>query len=51
MGIFITTPSSITNPNAQSILSQSVAAEEEIDHGTVVTVTLVTSDDTMLGRY
>ena len=51
MGIFITTPSSITNPDAQSILSQSVEPEEEIKHGTVVTVTLVTSDDAMLGRY
>ena len=51
MGIFITTPSSITDPNSQSILSQSVAAEEEIKHGTVVTVTLVTGDDAMLGRY
>ena len=51
MGIFITTPSSITDPNSQSILSQSVAADEEIKHGTVVTVTLVTGDDAMLGRY
>jgi beta-lactam-binding protein with PASTA domain len=51
MGIFITTPSSISNPDTQSILSQSVEAEKEIAHGTVVTVTLVTSDDAMLGRY
>ena len=51
MGIFITTPSSITDPNSQSILSQSVAADEEIQHGSVVTVTLVTGDDAMLGRY
>ena len=51
MGIFLTTPSSITDPDTQSILSQSVAPEEEIKHGTVVTVTLVTSDDAMLGRY
>ena len=51
MGIFITTPSTITNPSTQSILTQSVEADEEIRHGTVVTVTLVTNDDAMLGRY
>ena len=51
MGIFVTTQSSITNPNTQSVLAQSIAPDEEIKHGTVVTLTLVTSDDTMLGRY
>lgn len=43
--------SSITDTAAQVISGQSVAAGTQIDHGTVVEVTLVTSDSGMLGRY
>ena len=51
LGLYIKTSSSITDTAAQVISRQSVAAGTQIDHGTVVEVTLVTSDSGMLGRY
>ena len=51
LGLYIKTSSSITDTAAQVISGQSVAAGTQIDHGTVVEVTLVTSDSGMLGRY
>ena len=51
MGIFISTSSSITSPETQSVLSQSIPEGTMVDHGTVVKVTLVTTDSSMLGMY
>ncbi len=51
MGLYLTTQSSITSPNTQSITDQSIPAGTPVDHGTVVRVSLVTSDAGMLGRY
>ena len=51
LGLYIKTSSSITDTATQVISGQSVAAGTQIDHGTVVEVTLVTSDSGMLGRY
>lgn len=50
-GLFLRTNSSITNPESQLISTQSIAAGEEVAHGTVVEVTLVTNDSSILGRY
>ena len=46
--------STVASSAAESTASsaaESVAAGTQIDHGTVVEVTLVTSDSGMLGRY
>ena len=51
LGLYIKTSSSITDTASQKISGQAVAAGTELDHGTVVEVTLVTSDSGMLGRY
>ena len=51
MVIYISTSSSVTSPETQSVLSQSIPEGEMVDHGTVVNVTLVTSDTSMLGMY
>ena len=50
LGLYIKTNSSITD-TAQIVSGQTVAAGTQLDHGTVVEVTLVTSDSSMLGRY
>ena len=50
LGLYIKTNSSITD-TAQIVSGQTVAAGTQLDHGTIVEVTLVTSDSSMLGRY
>ena len=50
LGLYIKTNSSITD-TAQIVSGQTVVAGTQLDHGTVVEVTLVTSDSSMLGRY
>ena len=51
LGLYIKTNSSITDTASQKISGQAVAAGTELKHGTVVEVTLVTTDSGMLGRY
>ena len=51
LGLYIKTNSSITDTASQKISWQSVTAGSELEHGTVVEVTLVTTDSGMLGRY
>ena len=51
LGLYIKTNSSITDTASQKISGQAVAAGAELEHGTVVEVTLVTTDSGMLGRY
>ena len=50
-GLYIKTSSSILNPSAQLVTAQSIPAGTKVEHGTVVDVTLVTNDSSILGRY
>lgn len=50
-GLFIRTSSSVTDPESQLICAQSIEVGTEVEHGTVVEVTLVTDDTSILGRY
>jgi stage V sporulation protein D (sporulation-specific penicillin-binding protein) len=50
-GLFLKTSSSVTDPATQLISAQSIPVGTEVDHGTVVDVTLVTDDSSILGRY
>ena len=50
-GLFVQTDSSITDPKLQMVSTQSLAEGEMVDHGTIVNVTLVSGDTSMLGRY
>ena len=51
MGLFISTSSSITSPETQSVISQNIPEGTMLDHGAVINVTLVTTDAGMLGQY
>ena len=50
-GLFIKTSSAIYSPDKQRILSQSIKSGATVKHGTIVEVTFVSSDDSILGRY
>ncbi|NCB51596.1 MAG: PASTA domain-containing protein [Clostridia bacterium] len=50
-GLFIRTSSSVTDAESQLISAQSIEVGTEVAHGTVVEVTLVTDDTSILGRY
>lgn len=50
-GVFIFTDASVDPTGAQRITSQSVKAGSNVKHGTVVEVTLIASDESMLGKY
>lgn len=50
-GLFIRTSSSILNPSSQLVTAQSIPVGTKVEHGTVVDVTLVTNDSSILGRY
>ncbi len=50
-GLFLKTSSSVTDPAGQLISAQSIPVGSEVEHGTVVEVTLVTNDSSMLGIY
>ncbi|HBD86976.1 MAG TPA: penicillin-binding protein, partial [Clostridiales bacterium] len=50
-GLFLKTSSSVTDPVGQLISAQSIPVGSEVEHGTVVEVTLVTNDSSMLGIY
>lgn len=50
-GIYIRTGSLVTDAAAQKINTQSVPAGQRLGHGTVVEVTLVSGDSSLLGRY
>ena len=50
-GLFVRTDSSIVNPKTQMVSTQSIPVGEMVDHGTVVDVTLVSGDTSMMGRY
>ncbi len=50
-GIYIQTVSPVTDAEKQTVSTQSIAAGTKIGHGGVIEVTLISSDDWMLGKY
>ena len=50
-GLFIRTDSSVSDPYAQVVATQSIPYGTAVEHGTVMNVTLVSGDSGMLGRY
>ena len=50
-GIYIQTASPVTDAETQKVSSQSIKAGTMVGHGSIVEVTLVSGDDSMLGRY
>ena len=50
-GLYLTTHSSITDSKHQTVSSQSLPTGTLLEHGTVVEVTLIDSDEEILGRY
>ena len=50
-GIYIQTSSPVDDAGRQTVSSQSIAAGTMLSHGSVIAVTLVNTDDAMLGKY
>ena len=50
-GLFMRTESSVTDPATQLVGSQAIEAGTLVRYGTVLQVTLVSGDSSMLGRY
>lgn len=50
-GIYIQTTSPVTDAETQKVSTQSIKAGTEVGHGSVVEVTLISGDNSMLGRY
>lgn len=50
-GLFIHSNTPVNDASEQRILTQSIKNKSEVKSGTVIDVTLVSSDDSMLGRY
>lgn len=50
-GVYIKTSSVITDPASQTVRAQSVAPGTYVSHGSTVEVTLIDSDESMLGKY
>ncbi len=50
-GLYLRTASPIGPAGEKKVGGQSVAAGTALDHGSVITVTLIDSDETMLGIY
>jgi stage V sporulation protein D (sporulation-specific penicillin-binding protein) len=50
-GLYIKTSSSVTDADSQLISAQNIDVGTEVAHGTVVEVTLVTDDSSILGKY
>ena len=50
-GLYIQTASPVTDGSSQLVSSQSIAAGELLEHGAVITVSLISSDASMLGKY
>ena len=52
IGVFISTSSPVSDPDSQLITSQSIAEGEEVEHGTIINVTLRSGGGgSMIGRY
>lgn len=50
-GLFVQADGSVTSPEYQMVSTQSIPEGEMVEHGTVVHVTLVSSDTGILGHY
>ena len=50
-GLYLNALSPLTDPEKQTVSSQSVPAGTALPHGSVVEVTLIDSDEAFLGRY
>lgn len=50
-GVFLFTDASVDTTGVQKITTQSVKPGSNVKHGTVVEVTLIASDESMLGKY
>lgn len=50
-GVFVRSSNVVQDPEAQRVLTQSVKAGADVKHGMVVEVTLVSDDESILGRY
>ena len=50
-GLYVNTHSGLTDPERQTVSSQSFPAGTELRHGSVVEVTLIDSDEDFLGKY
>ena len=50
-GLFIQTRSPVSDPLRQRVSTQNIPGGTRLGHGSIVEVTLVSSDETMLGRY
>jgi Cell division protein FtsI/penicillin-binding protein 2 len=50
-GLYLTTHSSVNDPTRQTVSSQSLPEGSLLRHGSVVEVTLIDSDEGLLGRY
>lgn len=51
LGLFIKTFSTVSDSSAQIVASQSISAGYCAEHGFVITVSLIDSDENLLGRY
>ena len=50
-GIYIQTASPVSNTDWHTVSTQSIAAGTQVGHGSVISVTLISSDESLLGRY
>lgn len=50
-GLFVRTASGVPDAEAKIVTSQSIKPGSKVAHGTVITVTLVDEDESMLGKY
>ena len=50
-GLYISSRTTVTDAGKQTVYSQSLPAGAELEHGTIVEVTLVDQDESMLGKY
>lgn len=50
-GLYISSASAVTDSGKQIVNSQSLPAGAELEHGTIIEVTLVDQDESMLGKY
>lgn len=51
LGLFISADGSVADAEKQMITAQNIKPGEKVEHGTVVSVTLVSGGSAMLGRY
>lgn len=50
-GLYVQTSSSIVNPDSQMVSTQNIPEGTLVDHGTIVDVTLVSGDTSIIGRF